>query len=167
MDHPWVEFTANDGLRGHGYAEVRPRRAAASPSHRSLVAVHMLRLGKGRLRCCAFEMMGCCATLLNFHASTQIPQLTQTHTYVHTMYKANQPGIRFRHFRVPHSLPSVHCHMCYIVRAQSNIGRESDQTDLRRRFSIFVMKFRRTNELCRCSLGQLRPRFLLGSVRVV
>lgn len=53
----------------------------------------MPRLGKGRLRCRAFEIMGCCATLLNIHASTQIPQHTQTHTYAHTMDKANQPEI--------------------------------------------------------------------------
>ena len=54
VDHAWVEL-----LRGGGYAEVRRRRAAASPvrsrsPHRSLVAVHSPRLGKGRLEVLCF-----------------------------------------------------------------------------------------------------------------
>ena len=39
--------------------------------------------GKDRTLVLCHEMMGCCATLLNFHASTQIHWHTDTHVRTH------------------------------------------------------------------------------------
>ena len=142
-----------------GPQPVQYRTVTVAPIDRSLPFIRLVS-AKAAWRCCAFQMMGCCATLLNFHASTQIPRHTQTHTYVHTMYKAHQAGISFRR-----SEPRTPCHVhtatvLHRTRSEQHMGRGGDQTDV----FIFSMKFPQCKESYAATCV---PRFLLRSVRVV
>ncbi len=83
-------------------------RSAASEG-RSQSCTVLFILGKTRLRCCAtVQEMGCCATLLNFPASTRIPRHTHVHTHTH-MRQAHQPRPSEPHTPAKCTLPQ-----CYI-----------------------------------------------------
>jgi hypothetical protein len=152
----------DDVLRVGGYAEVRPRRAAASPvqdsrSPASIARCRSFASSRQRPhRAAVLEMMGCCATLLNFHASTQI----HWHTYVHTMYKAHQAGNRPRRTE-----PRTPCHVytatvLHCTRTEKHMERAIKRTSIAGAF----MKFRDANI---SYAGHSCPRFLLRSVRLV